>query len=234
MIFIKRNRSKKKKRTQNLCHCYLSNLLCNALFCTLRISTSDNETEMLSLSQIAWASFWSTFRVNYYFKIPLRLNRFKERKKSKAKTTTKILLKQKRKTLKNQMLLQCGFFFFLPLYWNEATKVAEVFQCPSARHLHQLHIVRWSGSKPNLFFIRNTTIHIFVRDATKTKYHHTYSAVSGYSESISLSVFQKKKPVFIPMKNTGWLLSKCNIQKKNKAMALKQKKMVWGKSVKNH
>lgn len=127
-------------------------------------------------------------------------------------------------------------FFFLPLYWNEATKVAEVFQCPSARHLHQLHIVRWSGSKPNLFFIRNTTIHIFVRDATKTKYHHTYSAVSGYSESISLSVFQKKKKkktVFIPMKNTGWLLSKCNIQKKNKAMALKQKKILWGKSGKS-
>lgn len=35
------------------------------------------------------------------------------------------------------------------------------------------------------------------------------------------------------MKNTGWLLSKCNIQKKNKAMALKQKKMLWGKSGKS-
>lgn len=57
----------------------------------------------------------------------------------------------------------------------------------------------------------------------------------GTVKAFLFQCFKKKKKttVFIPMKNTGWLLSKCNIQKKNKAMALKQKKMLWGKSGKS-
>lgn len=101
MIFIKRNKRQKKKETQNLCHYYLSNLLCTVLFFMLRINTSANETEMLSLSQIAWASFWLTFRSTITSKyhwdwIDLR----NEKKSIKAKTTTKVLLKQKRKRIK--------------------------------------------------------------------------------------------------------------------------------------
>lgn len=99
-------------------------------------------------------------------------------------------------------------FFLLP-YSNGATKEAEVFLCLP------LPQMEWIKAKFHNKYCKHQLV-IKLINTIKTNSTLMYSAVSRYSESISLWMFRKKKQTFLLMKDIGVHLPGASIQKNSK------------------